>query len=86
MPDRVGHGHRHGRGHGHGHGHGYGHGYGHGLDRTRGGCTDGPFFGGFGELANASQTTLVVPANVADVASMVTLAMNFLKPSRPGSA
>jgi len=40
----------------------------------------------FGELANASQTTLVVPANVADVASMVTLAMNFLKPSRPGAS
>ena len=40
----------------------------------------------FGELANASQTTLVVPANVADIASMVTLAMNFLKPSRPGAS
>jgi regulator of protease activity HflC (stomatin/prohibitin superfamily) len=36
------------------------------------------YLGKFGELANASHNTLVIPANVADVASMVTLAMNFL--------
>lgn len=36
----------------------------------------------FGELANASQTTLVVPANVADVASMVAMAMNFMQKTR----
>jgi len=40
----------------------------------------------FGELANASNTTLVVPANVADVASMVTMATNFLqKPRTPAT-
>lgn len=33
----------------------------------------------FGDLANASSTTLVVPANVADVASMVSLATSFIK-------
>jgi regulator of protease activity HflC (stomatin/prohibitin superfamily) len=31
----------------------------------------------FGELANASTSTLVVPSNLADVASMVTAAMSF---------
>ncbi len=33
----------------------------------------------FGELANASNNTLIVPTNVADVASMVTMATNFIK-------
>lgn len=33
----------------------------------------------FGDLANASSTTLVVPANVADVASMVSMATSFIK-------
>ncbi len=36
----------------------------------------------FGEIANASDTTLVIPANVADVASMVALAMNFIQKTR----
>ncbi len=40
----------------------------------------------FGELANASDTTLVVPANLADVASMVTAAMNFVQKSKGPSA
>jgi len=40
----------------------------------------------FGELAAASNTTLVVPANVADVASMVTLATNFFKVSSSAQA
>lgn len=40
----------------------------------------------FGELANASDTTLVVPANVADVASMVAMAMNFMQKTRGGGA
>lgn len=39
----------------------------------------------FGELANASNSTLVVPANVADVASMVTMAMNFAQKARTPS-
>jgi regulator of protease activity HflC (stomatin/prohibitin superfamily) len=33
----------------------------------------------FGELANASDTTMIVPASVADVASMVATAMNVIK-------
>jgi len=37
----------------------------------------------FGELANASNNTLIVPANVADVASMVTMATSFLKRPAP---
>ena len=38
----------------------------------------------FGELARASNT-LVLPANVADVGSMIALAMNFIKRSTPGA-
>ena len=39
----------------------------------------------FGELANASDTTMIVPASVADVASMIGMAMNVIKrqPSAP---
>ncbi len=33
----------------------------------------------FGELANASDSTLIVPANVADAASVVATAMNIIK-------
>jgi regulator of protease activity HflC (stomatin/prohibitin superfamily) len=40
----------------------------------------------FGELAQASNTTLIVPANVADVASMVTMAMNFVQKAKGPSA
>lgn len=40
----------------------------------------------FGDLANASDTTLVVPANVADVASMVAMAMNFMQKTRPAGS
>ena len=36
----------------------------------------------FGELAKVSNT-LVLPASVSDVASMIALAMNVIKPSRP---
>jgi regulator of protease activity HflC (stomatin/prohibitin superfamily) len=32
----------------------------------------------FGDLANAAKSTLVVPANIADVASMISLATTFL--------
>ncbi len=39
----------------------------------------------FGELANASDSTLIVPANVADAASVVATAMNIIKrQSGPG--
>ena len=37
----------------------------------------------FGELANASDTTMIVPANVADVASMIGMAMNVIKRQAP---
>jgi regulator of protease activity HflC (stomatin/prohibitin superfamily) len=37
----------------------------------------------FGELARTSNT-IVLPANVADIGSMITLAMNFIKQARPG--
>jgi hypothetical protein len=33
----------------------------------------------FGDLANASDTTMIVPASVADVASMIGMAMNVIK-------
>ena len=36
------------------------------------------YIGKFGELANASDTTMIVPANVADVASMMSLAMKVV--------
>ena len=36
----------------------------------------------FGELANSSDTTLVVPANVADVAGMVSMVTNFIKTNK----
>jgi regulator of protease activity HflC (stomatin/prohibitin superfamily) len=38
----------------------------------------------FGELANESQTTLIVPANVTDLASMIAMATNFLKSGKGG--
>lgn len=37
------------------------------------------YFIRFGELANASHSTLIVPANVADAASMVATAMSIIK-------
>jgi len=37
----------------------------------------------FGELANASDTTMIVPASVADVASMIGMAMNVIKRKPP---
>ena len=37
----------------------------------------------FGELANASDTTMIVPASVADVASMIGMAMNVIKRQAP---
>jgi len=37
----------------------------------------------FGELANASDTTMIVPAGVADVASMIGMAMNVIKRQAP---
>jgi len=40
----------------------------------------------FGELANASDTTLIVPSNLADVASMVTAAMNFARKGPGGTS
>ena len=37
------------------------------------------------ELANASDTTMIVPANVADVASMMSLAMKVVgRPAEGG--
>ena len=36
----------------------------------------------FGELAKASNT-IILPANVADVGSMIALAMNMIRHSRP---
>ncbi len=38
----------------------------------------------FGDLANHSATTLIVPANVTDLASMITMATGFLKAAKPG--
>ena len=40
----------------------------------------------FGELANASDTTMIVPASVADVASMIGMAMNIIKRQPPTPA
>ena len=40
----------------------------------------------FGELANASDTTMIVPASVADVASMIGMAMNVIKRQVPKPA
>lgn len=40
----------------------------------------------FGELANASDTTMIVPASVADVASMIGMAMNVIKRQLPKPA
>ena len=40
----------------------------------------------FGELANASDTTMIVPASVADVASMIGMAMNVIKRQPPTPA
>jgi regulator of protease activity HflC (stomatin/prohibitin superfamily) len=37
----------------------------------------------FGELAKDSSTTLVVPANVTDMASMIAMATGFLKSQKP---
>ena len=37
----------------------------------------------FGELANASDTTMIVPAGVADVASMIGMAMNVIRRQTP---
>jgi regulator of protease activity HflC (stomatin/prohibitin superfamily) len=37
----------------------------------------------FGDLANASDTTMIVPASVADVASMISMAMNVIKRQPP---
>jgi len=37
----------------------------------------------FGELANASDTTMIVPASVADVASMIGMAMNVIRRQTP---
>jgi len=42
------------------------------------------YIGKFGELANASDTTMIVPANVADVASMMSLAMKVVGRSSEG--
>ena len=43
------------------------------------------YIGKFGELANASDTTMIVPANVADVASMMSLAMKVVgRPAEGG--
>jgi regulator of protease activity HflC (stomatin/prohibitin superfamily) len=42
------------------------------------------YIGKFGELANATDTTMIVPANVADVASMLSLAMKVV--GRPPEA
>jgi len=39
----------------------------------------------FGELANASDTTMIVPAGVADVASMIGMAMNVIRRQTPPS-
>lgn len=41
------------------------------------------YLGKFGELANASDSTMIVPANVADAASMVATAMGIIK-RQPG--
>jgi regulator of protease activity HflC (stomatin/prohibitin superfamily) len=43
------------------------------------------YIGKFGELANASDTTMIVPANVADVASMMSLAMKVVGRSLEGA-
>ena len=43
------------------------------------------YIGKFGELANASDTTMIVPANVADVASMMSLAMKVVGRSSEGA-
>ena len=43
------------------------------------------YIGKFGELANASDTTMIVPANVADVASMMSLAMKVVGRSAEGA-
>ena len=37
------------------------------------------YFIRFGELANAANSTLIVPANVADAASMVATAMSIIR-------
>ena len=39
----------------------------------------------FGELANASDTTMIVPAGVADVAGMIATAMNVIARRIPGN-
>jgi hypothetical protein len=36
----------------------------------------------FGELANATDTTMIVPASVADIASMIGMAMNVIARQR----
>jgi hypothetical protein len=43
------------------------------------------YIGKFGELANATDTTMIVPANVADVASMMSLAMKVVGRSPEGA-
>ncbi len=40
----------------------------------------------FGDLANASDTTMIVPASVADVASMIGMAMNVIKRQAPAAS
>mgnify|MGYP001427508213 FL=1 len=39
----------------------------------------------FGTLANEASSTLVVPANLSDVASMIALATNVVKSQKPGA-
>ena len=39
----------------------------------------------FGTLANEASSTLVVPANLSDVASMIALATNVVKSQKAGS-
>ncbi|HSB67957.1 MAG TPA: stomatin-like protein [Candidatus Methylomirabilis sp.] len=39
----------------------------------------------FGELANASDTTMIVPASVADIAAMIGTAMNVIKRQAPAA-
>jgi regulator of protease activity HflC (stomatin/prohibitin superfamily) len=42
------------------------------------------YIGKFGELANATDTTMIVPASVADIASMIGMAMNVIGRQRGG--
>ena len=40
----------------------------------------------FGELANATDTTMIVPAGVADVAGMIATAMSIVRRTGPSGA